>query len=533
MKHPRPDTPAPAPSAALPEGSDPARPGFALAAEVITLAAILTLAAYLRFEALGARSLWLDEFSTWHVSRLPLGQSLTWGPELTIPPLYQFLLRLLSADPQPLEWLLRFPAAVAGLAAVAAAWWLGRTLAGAPAGCALAALMACHPLQIEYSREARPYSLLVLGCVLSTAVWYRLVSAWGKSPGPGSYGSPAGSERRTGLLIAYVATAVLACYSHYVAVFTIAAHAAWWAAGLFRPRDRNQMIAPLSALACVALLCAPLALRTWLAGHSALRQLGWIEPASASAAMRMLEQIGFGYVWIVAVVLAVGSWGLARLGWLPRSIGQPLSEARAACPDCCPLLLWWLGGAWLGVLVVSWLITPLTVTRYVLPAAVPALLLPIVVASRLRAWGGTALAVFVLTASWPVWWAGSAQITPGMRELVAFLDANVDPRHEAVALAIYDHPNEAELERLALRYYPLRKVPVHELHLNAAPGGPGDAILRDPRPIYLVLFLGDPQPRVEAAGRHLEPIVVEGKSYPLLLFTQYRLVRVAPLRVDP
>jgi hypothetical protein len=173
---------SPAADSALPPTFPSARSAPAIAAEVIALAAILVLAAYLRFDALGARSLWLDEFSTWHVSRLPLGQSLTWGPELTIPPLYQLLLRLLSPDPHPDEWVLRFPAAVAGLGAVAAAWWLGRTVAGAAAGCALAALMACNPLQIEYSREARPYSLLVLGCVLSTAAWYRLVSGCARRP---------------------------------------------------------------------------------------------------------------------------------------------------------------------------------------------------------------------------------------------------------------------------------------------------------------------------------------------------------------
>jgi hypothetical protein len=533
MKHSRSVKPDPAPTATLPEGPHPARSGFAPAGEAIALAAILTLAAYLRFDSLADRSLWLDEFSTWHVSRLPLGQSLIWGPELTIPPLYQFLLRLLTADPRPPEWVLRLPAAVAGLAAVAAAWWLGRTLAGAAAGCALAALIACHPLQIEYSREARPYSLLVLGCTLSTAVWYRLISTLEKTAKPAPCASHAVSGRCTGSSFAYVAAATLAYYSHYVALFTIAAHVSWWATRLLRPGGRSLRTVPLAALAGVALLCAPLVLRTWLAGRPALRQLSWIEPAGASAAWRMLEQIGFGGVWIVALTLAAGSWGLARLGWLRGDLGQRLSQGDADRPDCCPLLLGWLGGSWLGLLVVSWLVTPLTVTRYFLPAAVPALLLPITVAGRLRPAGGVALAVFVATASWPAWWASSVRITPGMRELVAFLEANVDPRHEAVALAIYDDPNEAELERLALRYYPLEKVPVHELHLKAAPGGVGDAILRDPRAIYLVLFLGDPQPRLEAAGRHLEPIMVGGESYPLLLFTQYRLVRVAPVRLAP
>lgn len=533
MRFPSP-VPAARASSSLSRASGPAPSGPALATEIISLTVILVLAAYLRFDALGARSLWLDEFSTWHVSRMPLGDSLIWRPELTIPPLYQLLLRVLSADPRPQEWVLRLPAAVAGLGAVAASWWLGRTVAGASAGCALAALMACNPLQIQYSREARPYSLLVLGCVLSTAAWYRLLSGRGdlltresRGPAPGAH---------TGRFVAYVAAAVLACYSHYVAVFTIAAHAAWWLTRSLRARERGSLAAPLAALALVAALSAPLALRTWMAGRAAVRQLGWIEPASLSAVWRMLEQIGFGGVWAVLLLLVAGCWGLARMGLLPRGLAQRLGGGRLDTEhdgraDACPLLLWWLAAAWLGLVVVSWLITPLTVPRYALPAAVPVLLLPIVVANRLRWWLGAALTVFVATASSPGWLAGSARITPGMRELVAFLEEHADPRHEAVALVIYDDPNEAELERLALRYYPLEKVPVHELHLNVPPGGPGDAILRDPRAIYLVLFLGDPQPRLEAAGRRIEPVTVEGETYPLLLFTPYRLMRVAPVRV--
>ncbi|NUQ49050.1 MAG: hypothetical protein HUU27_03915 [Phycisphaerae bacterium] len=89
--------------------------------EVFCLYALTFCAAAARLPALGERSLWLDEFSTWHVARLPLWQSLTWEAELT-PPLYQLCVRAVltlanaADDPAP-EWLLRLPAALTLLVA--------------------------------------------------------------------------------------------------------------------------------------------------------------------------------------------------------------------------------------------------------------------------------------------------------------------------------------------------------------------------------------------------------------------------------
>lgn len=145
---------------------------------LITLAfltVIMLLAGFLRFEGLGVRSLWQDELCTWHVSRMELGESLRWGPELTKPPLYQFLLRAMTSDAHPSEWTLRFPATLCGLLTIPAVFWLGWLGAGSRVGLAAAALIACNVLQIEYAQEARPYTILVLGCTLSTVLWYQMV----------------------------------------------------------------------------------------------------------------------------------------------------------------------------------------------------------------------------------------------------------------------------------------------------------------------------------------------------------------------
>lgn len=165
----------------------------------LTLLVLLVLGgAYIRIEGLGDRSLWRDELCTWHVSRMPLLESLAWGPELTKPPLYQFALRVLTRDPHPSEAMLRFPAASCGILAILAGWWLGRLAGGRRVGIVVAAACAFSGLQIYYSQEGRPYSMLLLGCALSTGLWYRLVT-----------------DGRCRYFITYVVVAALTLHAHY------------------------------------------------------------------------------------------------------------------------------------------------------------------------------------------------------------------------------------------------------------------------------------------------------------------------------
>jgi len=196
---------------------------------VAALAGLVLLGAYLRFDGLGARSLWLDEFCTWHVSRMELNESLRWEPELTIPPLYQLTLRALSVSSHPPEWLLRLPAAGCGILTILAAFWLGKELCSVVAGCALAALVACNALQLDFGQEARSYSMLVLGCTVSFTLWYRLAT---RSKGVDFCG--------------YVVVTTLTFYAHFLVVLTILAQLGWWV--LVRSRASRISDPPSSPL---------------------------------------------------------------------------------------------------------------------------------------------------------------------------------------------------------------------------------------------------------------------------------------------
>src|SRR5207248_2312948 len=125
----------------------------------------MAVAAYLRFKDLGVPSYWLDEIlgdmlTTHHASTAPWWHWLT-GLEHEHGPLYyatQLAARVAGHD----EWSGRLPAALFGLAAIPLVFLAARALGGWAAGVAAAIVLAVSPLHVYYSREARPYALLML-----------------------------------------------------------------------------------------------------------------------------------------------------------------------------------------------------------------------------------------------------------------------------------------------------------------------------------------------------------------------------------
>lgn len=135
---------------------------------------LVLVGAVLRLSGLGERGFWYDELRTLLASRLDLipmvGERLTAGHPPVFFLLTWSLLRLLGES----EVLLRLPAALGGIGAIPASYLLTARLgAGRAAALLAAALVACNPLQIELSRVARPYSLVVLVSLLSSALLAR------------------------------------------------------------------------------------------------------------------------------------------------------------------------------------------------------------------------------------------------------------------------------------------------------------------------------------------------------------------------
>lgn len=172
------------------------------------VAAIL-LALWLRLDGLGRLSLWADEAFTWEDIHQPIAY-LVGGRVNLHPPLYflieRYGIRLFGEN----EYAFRFPGALLSVLAVPALYYLGRRLAGEPAGAVAALAIALAPVAVAYGREARMYGLLIA----TTALLLAAAEAVVRRPTRGRW-------------LIYGLAAVAAGFTHFAALAALGAGALW------------------------------------------------------------------------------------------------------------------------------------------------------------------------------------------------------------------------------------------------------------------------------------------------------------------
>jgi hypothetical protein len=163
----------------------------------------------LRLWLLDRDELWFDEAFAALVALEPVPQLVSELVRDSSPPFYFFLLRAwaltVGADP----WSLRLLSVVCGTLAIWAVFALGRQSLGGRAAAAAAALLALSPLHVYYSREVRPYALLVALALLSMLALERMGS---------------GARR---WLVMYVTATLAAVYTHNYGLLLLAVLALW------------------------------------------------------------------------------------------------------------------------------------------------------------------------------------------------------------------------------------------------------------------------------------------------------------------
>lgn len=269
----------------------------------------LLLAFALRVHDLGSQSLWYDEAVTAQVAQQGLAEMARWTADDIQPPLYYAITAGWVQFAGVSEWALRFPSAFFGVLMVALAWALGRRLFGPVAGGLAALLAALHPLWIYYSQEARMYTLLTALGMLAGYALLRVLAA-GHSP----IGYP---KSRLDWWIALVVAAVALLYTHYFALFLLAAFASYFLLSLLARRDldRRRLLAEGAAAGLLVIV----AYLPWL--PNALRRFGedasyWQGALKLDEALRhiaisfstgetVLEQQAIPLAWIVAALAFV------------------------------------------------------------------------------------------------------------------------------------------------------------------------------------------------------------------------------------
>jgi mannosyltransferase len=193
----------------------------------VTLLALggLTLAGLaLRVEGVD-QSLFGDELFTYYVTEAdgPGGVLDRMEDVESNPPLFYVLAWFAGQVGDPAVWL-RAPSLVLGTAAIPAVYALGSRLAGRAPGLLAAALVALSPFAIFFATEARAYAALTLFVALSTLALREALE---------------GGRREW--WVAFWLASTAAIYTHYTAIFVLAAQAAWalWA---YRARARELLV---------------------------------------------------------------------------------------------------------------------------------------------------------------------------------------------------------------------------------------------------------------------------------------------------
>ena len=242
------------------------------------LLSILILAALLRLLQLGSESLWFDEAIT--VATVHLDWEAFWkvlSHKEANMGLYYCLLRL-WVNLGESEFVLRSLSALAGVLTVGLVYVLGKRLSDTKVGLMGAALLATNSFHIQYSQEARGYSLMVLLTALSSLFFLRAIEHSSRNEWAG-----------------YILTATLAVYTHFFSVLVLEAHWVW----LILVRRRNiPWRGFLVAVLAIGMLLVPLAIFALTRGKG---EMSWIPRTRPHDAYRLFNSlVGGGRLLLLA-----------------------------------------------------------------------------------------------------------------------------------------------------------------------------------------------------------------------------------------
>ena len=219
----------------------------------------LLLGLFLRFWQLTGKSLWLDEIWSVTVAGMPW-HTLLWSITQHDPNmgLYHAILHV-WITPHSDEFYIRALSALFGAATIPLVYFLGRMLFDVRAGLLACLLFALNLFHIQYSQEARSYSLWAFLCTLSSIFFFRYVT-----------------RGRTIDWVLYCGISVLGVYAHVYACLIIAAHF-----GSVMLLDRRPPIrALLAGISGIGILSLPVLFLIFERARSPFVPLGWVPQPS-------------------------------------------------------------------------------------------------------------------------------------------------------------------------------------------------------------------------------------------------------------
>ncbi len=339
------------------------------------LLAILLLSAILRIYDLPRKSIWLDEGYSLVLSQ----QSLTdiYFQNQDSPPLYYVFLHWWLPLFGTSEFSLRLPSALFGIASVFAIYKVARQLFNVEVARLSSLLMAVSLFHIEYSQEARTYTLTVLLTLISMYCFLDLLQ-----------------RRRHSTAIAYFCFTSLLIYSHVYAIFIIVSQNLYFAAHYFlsgQPKKNSLRVWILLQMALIAVFApwASILAKNIVKAHKGF----WIpEPRPSAMYSSFITYASESkYLLLLFLLLSVFALiglkrdrGVFHFGSIFKSLDSCEWKLTLLKTDKTSFLLVWLLISIIVPFAISVLFAPIYVTRYTMFGSVAFLILVASGLSNLR-----------------------------------------------------------------------------------------------------------------------------------------------------
>ena len=376
----------------------------------------LIIAAALRFYNLSDNSIWFDEALSIKQARLPFIDMIEATSYFPYPPLHNIFLffsfRLFGIT----EFAARLPSVLFDLGTVGLVFQLGRRLFGTHVGLIASLFIAFSSFHISYAQEARMYAAYAFFATLSI---YMFISYLDKD------------THYTRLV--YIGSTALLLYTHFYAVFVVAAENLFMLYLLCKGKDgvQRRLVNWLLMQIVILILFAPL-LPTLIDGVARLSKTNsWIPRPSLEVFHRAFRTIAGGQISLLLGLVALT--GIAKPSLSTAEIpSAPRMEKNSFVLgywDKISLLALWCSMPVLMPFMLSFFMQPFFISRYTIGAS-PAWQIAVAVGlcnwcndKRLPAAAATlvllaAMLPAAIKAYSPPW-------KPNWRDAVAFLDERV------------------------------------------------------------------------------------------------------------
>ena len=422
---------------------------------------ILLLGAVLRVYDLSGESLWVDEAITSQIAELNSRELFGWiiSQNDNNPPLYYILMHFWVSLFGHSEFSLRLPSAIVGTGSVLMIYAVGKLVFNRTTALLASLILAVSVFHIEYSQEARSYSLMAF---LTLCSFYFFLKTLG---GPKAL-----------YIIGYVISSVLLMYSHFYGVFILVVQNIFCFTRYFTNRDvfRLSLGRWIGLEVITGVLFIP-GLLIWYKNTVAIQNGFWLsEPTLVDIARYFYHFSGRDYVlFFLFLILAAFSFIKFQNITHSKNIKDIIDikdgsnhKSFLSNANGMYLLLLWLLVPILIPFVISNISTPILHTRYIIGSSLALFLL---VAKGIwnlhnKRLTVTLPAVILLLSIWPlrVYYVDAQKHQ--WRETVDYLEENAEENDSVFVYPVFDLSTVAYYQRREdLGFLPLSSNSASEL----------------------------------------------------------------------